>query len=114
MHLISKSYFSQVIFDGDLHLYIYQTSFIYFTIIEHTIMIFQACFPSSMLSACVKWAKGHVDDFDALLQRQLSSVDSDSETYRACMARAQEHAAMLGQVGMDFKDLVGRIRASKG
>jgi hypothetical protein len=60
-----------------------------------------------MLSACVKWAKGHVDDFNALLQRQLSSVDSGSETYKACMARAHEHAAMLSEVGLDFKDLVG-------
>ncbi|KAF2672139.1 hypothetical protein BT63DRAFT_438002 [Microthyrium microscopicum] len=97
----------QVIFDGDLHLYIYQVSFIYFTIIKHCAIIFQACFPPTMLSACVKWAKGHVDDFNALLQRQLSSVERGSDTWTACMARAQEHATMLGQVGMDFKDLVG-------
>lgn len=60
-----------------------------------------------MLSACVKWAKGHVDDFNALLQRQLSSVDSDSGTYKDCMEQAHEHAAMLSEVGLDFKDLVG-------
>jgi exocyst complex component 8 len=61
-----------------------------------------------MISACVKWAKFHVDDFNALLERQLSSVDEKSETYKACMERAQLHASMLSEVGFDFKDFVGR------
>jgi hypothetical protein len=98
----------QVIFDGDLHLYIFQISFIYFTMIKHTALIFQSCFPVVMISACVKWAKIHVDDFNALLERQLSSVDSNSETYKACMERAQLHASMLSEIGFDFKDFVGR------
>jgi hypothetical protein len=98
----------QVIFDGDLHLYIYQISFIYFTIIKHTAHIFSVCFPTAMMSACVKWAKGHVDEFNQLLQRQLSSVDSESATYKECMERAMLHANMLEEVGLDFKDLIGR------
>jgi hypothetical protein len=105
--------YSQVIFEGDLHLYIYQISFIYFSIIKHTARIFQACFPIPMLSAAVKWAKEHVDDFNALLGRQLSSVDESSETYKACMQRAHEHAAMLGEVGLDFRNLVGKNLESK-
>jgi hypothetical protein len=67
-----------------------------------------------MISACVKWAKGHVDDFNALLERQLSSVDEDSETYKACMQRAQLHAAMLSEVGFDFKDFVGKRMSNAG
>jgi hypothetical protein len=61
-----------------------------------------------MMSACVKWAKEHVDDFNALLERQLSSVDESSETWKECMERAHMHASMLGEVGLDFKDLIGR------
>jgi exocyst complex component 8 len=102
----------QVIFDGDLHLYIFQISYIYFTMIKHTAIIFQACFPIAMLSACVKWAKEHVDGFNLLLERQLSSVDEGSETYKACMKRAMIHAKMLSEVGFDFGGLVGR-RAGK-
>jgi hypothetical protein len=60
-----------------------------------------------MISACIKWAKFHVDEFNALLSRQLSSVDKDGETYNACMERARLHASMLNEVGIDFKDLVG-------
>jgi hypothetical protein len=60
-----------------------------------------------MISACIKWAKAHVDEFNALLERQLSSVDKNGETYNACMERARSHASMLNEVGIDFKDLVG-------
>lgn len=60
-----------------------------------------------MMSACVSWAKKHVDDFNVILTRQLSSVDSSSETWKNCMSRAQTHAAMLSKVGLDFKNLIG-------
>lgn len=59
------------------------------------------------MSACVKWAKEHVDDFNILLARQLSSVDAGSQTWEACMECARQHASMLAEVGLDFKDLVG-------
>jgi exocyst complex component 8 len=98
----------QVIFNGDLHMYIFQISYIYFSMIKHTAVIFQACFPINMLSACVKWAKMHVDGFNQLLDRQLSSVDPNSDTFKACIDRAKDHASMLAEVGLDFKDLVGR------
>jgi len=106
-HIIQKR-IRQVIFDGDLHLYIYQISYIYFTMIKHTALIFQACFPANMISACVKWAKGHIDDFNALLERQLSNVDERSKTYKACMQRARLHASMLSEVGLDFKDFIAQ------
>jgi exocyst complex component 8 len=61
-----------------------------------------------MLSACVKWAKTHMDGFNALLERQLSGEKESSKTYMECMSRAHQHAAMLSEVGLDFKDLVGR------
>ncbi|KAL3955557.1 hypothetical protein ACCO45_011120 [Purpureocillium lilacinum] len=78
----------QCIFQGDLHLYIWQLSFVYFTIIHNTVQCFQGCFPPPMMSACVKWAKEQV--------------------WTQCMERAKEHAQKLSDVGLDFKDLVGR------
>ena len=61
-----------------------------------------------MMSACVKWAKEHVDGFNALLARQMNSVDKGSPVWTECMTRAKEHAEMMSEVGLDFKELVGK------
>lgn len=61
-----------------------------------------------MMSACVKWAKDHVEDFNSILSRQLSTIDEESTMWEECMARAREHGSMLSEVGLDFKDLVGK------
>jgi exocyst complex component 8 len=98
----------QSVFDGDLHAYIYQLSFITFTIIRNTVSIYSSCFPSTSMSACVKWAKEHVDAFNVILERQLSAVDPESGIGKDCIARAKKHAKMLESVGMDFTELVGR------
>ncbi|KAH8728772.1 Cullin repeat-like-containing domain protein [Phaeosphaeriaceae sp. PMI808] len=97
----------QCIFEGNLPDYIFQISYIYFTIIKNTVDMFQKCFPQQLMSACVKWAKEHVDHFNVLLKRQLSSVDEDGNLWTECMDLAQEHATMLKGVGLDFSDLVG-------
>jgi exocyst complex component 8 len=101
--------FRQCIFEGNLLDYVYQISFIYFTIIKNTVDIYQKCFPQVMMSACVKWAKEHVDAFNIILARQLSSVEKSSPLWKQCMDQAHEHAAMLTDVGLDFKELVGRV-----
>ncbi|KAK3688363.1 Cullin repeat-like-containing domain protein [Podospora appendiculata] len=98
----------QCIFQGDLHLYIWEISFVYFTIIRNTVSCFQACFPPPMMSACVKWAKEEVDAFNALLARQLSSAEEGGEVLTQCVSRAREHAKMLSDVGLDFRNLVAR------
>ncbi|KAF2121537.1 Cullin repeat-like-containing domain protein [Lophiotrema nucula] len=98
----------QCIFEGNLPDYIFQISFIYFTCIKNTLSIYQQCFPAPMLSAAVKWAKEHVDAFNDILAKQLSSVDRGSPVWKQCMDQAHEHAAMLTEVGLDFKELVGR------
>ncbi len=65
-----------------------------------------------MMSACVKWAKEEVDAFNAILARQLSGEEEGSEKWTVCMDRAQEHASMLSDVGLDFHNLVGQnVRA---
>ncbi len=97
----------QCLFDGDLPLYIYQLSFIYFTIIRNTIEVYQDCFPPAMMSACVKWAKEQVESFNQILARQLSGIDPNGETWKACMVKVHLHASILLQVGMDFKGLIG-------
>ena len=60
------------------------------------------------MSACVKWAKEEVEAFNAILARQLSSTEAGGEVWEKCMGRAREHAKMLAEVGLDFRNLVGR------
>lgn len=60
-----------------------------------------------MMSACVKWTKEHVDDFNRILLRQLSSVEEGSEAWTECMERAKLHARMLAEAGLDFTEFVG-------
>ncbi|KAF2645280.1 hypothetical protein P280DRAFT_465140 [Massarina eburnea CBS 473.64] len=99
----------QCTFEGNLPDYIFQISFIYFTIIKNTVDIYQKCFSQILMSACVKWAKEHVDTFNVLLKRQVSSVDENSPAWQECMEQAREHAAMLREVGLDFSELVGKF-----
>ncbi|RDW80648.1 putative EXO84 protein [Coleophoma crateriformis] len=98
----------QCIFEGDLHQYIWEVSFVYFTIIRNTVSTFQTCFPTLQMSACVKWAKEQVDDFNVMLARQLSSREQGDEVWTACITQAKEHAKMLSEVGLDFRNLIGR------
>lgn len=104
----------QCIFQGDLHRYIWEVSFVYFTIIKNTVACFQGCFPPPMMSACVKWAKEEVDAFNAILARQLSGTERDGEVWQSCMERAKDHADMLSEVGLDFRNLVGRAVPAGG
>lgn len=60
-----------------------------------------------MMSSCVQWAKERLDEFNALLGRQLGSVRVGSETWTDCLGRAREMARMVGEVGLDFETLVG-------
>ncbi|RMZ72604.1 exocyst complex component exo84 [Pyrenophora seminiperda CCB06] len=97
----------QCIFEGNLPDYIFQISYIYFTIIKNTVDMFQKCFPQQLMSACVKWAKESIDQFNILLKRQLSSVEEGGNVWNECLTIAHEHAEMLRGVGLDFTELVG-------
>lgn len=61
-----------------------------------------------MTSASIKWAKEHLDSFNALLARQLSSVQRGTGVWNKCMDIVHEHAAMLMEVGVDFQDFIGK------
>lgn len=60
-----------------------------------------------MMSSCVQWAKERLDEFNALLARQLGSVRVGSADWNDCLAKAIGNAGMLGDVGLDFANLVG-------
>lgn len=60
-----------------------------------------------MSSAVIKWSKHHLDNFNSVLSRQLSSVDHDSEVWSKCMEIVSEHVGMLADVGVDFAGMVG-------
>ncbi|MCJ1451479.1 exocyst complex component exo84 [Mycoblastus sanguinarius] len=97
----------QVMFEGDLRHHIFQLSFVYFSLMRNTVKVYQQCFPPVMMSSCVKWAKERLDGFNEVLGRQLGSVRVGSDTWRDCILRAKEHADMVGEVGLDFRELVG-------
>ncbi|KAJ5657327.1 uncharacterized protein N7484_000976 [Penicillium longicatenatum] len=96
------------VFEGDLPLYIFQISYVYFSLIKNTVGIYQQCFPSSMSSSSIRWAKQHLDGFNALLSRQLSSVQRGTSIWDKCLEIVHEHAAHLNSVGIDFTDLVAQ------
>ena len=99
----------QCIFEGNLHQYIWEISFVYFTIIRNTVTNFQACFPPFMTSACVKWAKEQVDAFNVILERQLSGAETGGPIWTECMNQVKDHAKMLSEVGLDFRNFIGKI-----
>lgn len=82
--------------------------------ILHTLRVYNASFPPASASACIKWAKERVEEFNASLGRQLSSVERGSELWNECMGIVHEYAGMLGEVGVDFKGIVGRDLTGSG
>lgn len=82
--------------------------------IKNTIAIYQQCFPSVMSSASIKWAKDHMDGLNTVLNRQLSSVERDTPVWQKCMEIVYEHANMLYDVGVDFKDMIRVEGATNG
>ena len=60
-----------------------------------------------MMSSCVQWAKERLDEFNALLERQLGGVRIGSADWNECLEKAIENARIVGEVGLDFANLVG-------
>ena len=99
----------QCVFEGDLYRYIFQVSYVYFTIIKNTVLIYQTCFSPIMMSACVKWAKEHLETFNRILNRQLSSVENGGKVWRECMDVVwSQERQYLGEAGLDFREIIGR------
>ncbi|KAF2228448.1 hypothetical protein EV356DRAFT_538087 [Viridothelium virens] len=98
----------QCTFTGSLPHYLSQLSYVYFTLLANTLSIFSTAFPPATTSAAVVWAKQHVEEFNEVLARQLSSVERDSETWKDVMSNVKKQAGILSQVGLEFSDLVGK------
>lgn len=98
----------QCVFEGDLHKYIFQVSYVYFTIVKNSAHIYQTCFSQLMMSACIKWTKEHLEQLNVTLVRQLSSVERGSTVWNECLELIWEHEAPLKSVGLDFHEIVGK------
>ena len=98
----------QLPFTGALPPYLHALAYTTFTLLLHTFRIFSASFPPSSGSSVVKWAKERVDEFNGMLGRQLSSVDKGTELWDECVSVVNERAAVLAEVGVDFRGLVGK------
>ena len=49
-----------------------------------------------------------MDQFNAILVRQLSSVQRGTKVWQKCIDTLDEQAALLTEVGVDFSDLIKR------
>ena len=98
----------QLPFTGALEPYLKALAYTTFTLLLHTFRTFNQSFPTTSGSAVVRWAKERVDEFNAALERQLSSVDRDSEIWGACIQTVKEQAVVLAEVGVDFRGLIAR------
>lgn len=99
----------QCVFDGDLQRYVFSISYVYFTIVKNTVLIYQASFSPATISACIKWANSHLETFNTLLVRQLSAVEKGGKLWRESMDVVWTHEReMLGDFGLDFRAIIGR------
>ena len=99
----------QCVFEGDLHRYVFSLAYVYFTMIKNTVLIYQASFNKDTMSAVIKWSNTHLEAFNSVLQRQMSSVETHGRVWRECMDVVWEHErAMLGENGLDFREVIGR------
>ncbi|KAK7905309.1 exocyst complex component exo84 [Exophiala xenobiotica] len=99
----------QCIFDGDLHRYVFSISYVYFTVVKNTVLIYQASFAPTTISACIKWANTHLETFNVLLVRQLSAIEKQGKLWRECMDVVWSHEKeMLGDFGLNFREVIGR------
>jgi hypothetical protein len=100
----------QCVFEGDLHRYVFSISYVYFTLVKNTVLIYQAAFTApGAISACIKWAGVHLETFNTLLVRQLSAIEREGKLWRECMDVVWGHErGMLGDFGLDFREIIGR------
>ena len=99
----------QCVFEGDLHRYIFQISYVYFRVVKNTITVYMACFAQGMMSAVVKWAYEWMEGFNVLLRRQLGSVERGGTVWRECMGLVNGFEEELRmEVGVDFRGIVGK------
>ncbi len=98
----------QLPFTGPLPPYLHALAYTTFELLLHTFRTFSSAFPAASGSAVVKWAKERVDEFNGLLERQLSSVEQGSALWSECVVVVKQQAGVLAEVGVDFRGVVAR------
>lgn len=104
----------QMAFTGSLEPYLRDVAFVTFTLLLNTFRTFAGAFPPSSGSAVVKWGKERVDEFNEVLERHLGGKQVRAEVRGKCLEVAREQAAVLGEVGVDFRGLVARGLGEEG
>ncbi|KAK3721382.1 exocyst complex component exo84 [Vermiconidia calcicola] len=98
----------QLPFTGPLPPYLHALAYTTFALLLHTFRTFAASFPPAAGSSVVKWGKERVDEFNAVIERQLSSVERGGALWRECVDVVRGEVGVLSEVGVDFRGLVGR------
>ncbi|KAK5165392.1 exocyst complex component exo84 [Saxophila tyrrhenica] len=98
----------QLPFTGPLPPYLHALAYTTFTLLLHTFRTSATAFPPASGSAVVKWAKEQVDEFNMMLERQLSSVEQGSVLWQECIEVVKGQAGVLSEVGVDFRGVVAR------
>lgn len=98
----------QLPFTGPLPPYLHALAYTTFTLLLHTFRTFASAFPPASGSAVVTWAKEQVDEFNVMLERQMSSVDQGSPLWSECVDVVKGQAGVLAEVGVDFRGVVAR------
>lgn len=106
--LTIRSRTRQLPFTGPLPPYLHAFAFTTFTLLLHTFRTFSGSFLPASGSAVVKWAKERIDEFNGVLERQLSSVDRESALWAECVEVVKRQAVVLAEVSVDFRGLVAR------
>ena len=99
----------QLPFTGILPVYLHALSYTTFTLLLHSFRTFSVAFPASGAgSFVVTWGMERVEEFNAVLARQLEAVETGSEVWEECVSVVKQQAEGLGEVGVDFGGLVGK------
>ncbi|PLW54141.1 hypothetical protein PCANC_06452 [Puccinia coronata f. sp. avenae] len=100
----------QIKFEGDLALWVSQTSFVLFTLIKNTCEWYLTAFRDNRLaSSFVKWAVDQLDLFGEVFRRQVYEGEEDQWTIQESISVTKAHAGMLKEVGLDFGFLLSSV-----
>ncbi|WAR62208.1 hypothetical protein PtB15_14B303 [Puccinia triticina] len=104
----------QIKFEGDLALWVSQTSFVLFTLVKNTCEWYMTAFRDNRLaSGFVKWAVDQLDFFGEIFRRQVYEGDEDQWTIKESISVTRTHAGMLKEVGLDFGFLLSSVLSNQ-
>ncbi|KAH9443726.1 hypothetical protein MJO28_014006 [Puccinia striiformis f. sp. tritici] len=104
----------QIKFEGDLALWVSQTSFVLFTLVKNTCEWYMTAFKDNRLaSGFVKWAVDQLDLFGEIFRRQVYEGEEDPWTIQESISVTKAHAGMLKEVGLDFGFLLSSVLSNQ-